>query len=67
VRKAWEQLLGAIQQLLDALVVHDLSAVNLGSEHESFCVYQQMSLTAFDLLAAVVAAFFSTYAGLFTD
>src|ERR671912_41563 len=52
-----------IQQHLDALVVHDLSAHDLCLEHEAFGVYQQMSLTALYLFAAIVAAFFSTHAG----
>ena len=41
---------------------HNFCAVDLGFEHESFGVYEQMSLTAFDLLTTVVTAFLSTHA-----
>jgi hypothetical protein len=35
--------------------------VDLGLEHESFGVDQQMALSAFDLLSSIVAALFSAY------
>jgi hypothetical protein len=37
--------------------------VDLGLEHESFGIDQQMALPAIDLLAAVVTAFLSAYPG----
>jgi hypothetical protein len=63
VSKARKEPLRPTQQRLDALVVHHLGAVYLGLEHESFGVDQQMALSSFDLLASIVAAFFSAYPG----
>ena len=40
-----------------------LCAVNPGFEHQSLRVHQQMALSAFDLLGAIVAAPFSTDPG----
>jgi hypothetical protein len=37
--------------------------VDLGFEQQALRVYQQVSLSAFDLLATVVAALFSSHAG----
>jgi len=37
--------------------------VNLDVEHEAFGVYQQVPLSAFYLLATVLATFFATHAG----
>jgi len=37
--------------------------VDLGFEHESFGVYQQMAFSAADLLATIVTAFLSAYPG----
>jgi hypothetical protein len=44
---------------------HDLCAVDLGLEHEAFSVHQQVSLSAFDFLATVVATLFSGHPGRF--
>jgi hypothetical protein len=65
VRKAREEPFGAIQQCLDALVVHDLRAVNLGFEHESFRINEQVALSAFHLLAAIVTTLIPSYSGRF--
>ena len=51
-----------IQQNLDAFSVLDLCAVDPGFEHQTLSVYQEVSLSALDLLATVVAAFFSAHA-----
>ena len=56
-----ELLPGLLKQRFDPLIVHHLGAVNLRLEHESFGVYEQMSLTTFDLLASVVTTFFSAH------
>jgi hypothetical protein len=44
-------------------LVHDLCAVDLNLEHEAFAVHQQVSLSALDLLAAIVATFFASHPG----
>ena len=54
-----------IQQNLDAFSVLDLCTVNPSFEHQSLSVHQEVSLSAFDLLAPVIAALFSTYPGCF--
>ena len=62
VREALGQtILRESQQELDAFPVLDLCAVNPGFEHQTLGVYQEMPLSAFDLLPAVVAALFSSY------
>ena len=61
-----DQLLGCeIQQNLDAISVLDLCAVNPGFERQTLRVYQEVSLSSFDLLATVVSALLSAYAGRF--
>jgi hypothetical protein len=52
-----------VQQNLDAFPVLDLCAVNPSFEHQPLSIYQEVSLAALDLLAAVIAALFSTYPG----
>jgi hypothetical protein len=52
-----------MQQRLDAFVVHDLGAVDLRLEHETLGVYQDVALTAFDLLSTVVSTLFSAHSG----
>ena len=37
--------------------------MNLGLQHESFCVYEQVALSSLHLLAAIVTTLFSTYSG----
>jgi hypothetical protein len=37
--------------------------VNPSFEHQPLSIYQEVSLAALDLLAAVIAALFSTYPG----
>jgi hypothetical protein len=37
--------------------------MDLGFEHEAFRIYQQVTLTAFDLLTSVVTALFSAHRG----
>src|SRR3712207_5009736 len=63
VAEARKVLRCEIQQNLDALPILDLCAVDLGFEHWALRVHQEVALSAFDLLAAVVAALFSAYAG----
>ncbi len=48
-----------------AAVRNDRPAHDFCLEHEAFGVYQQVSLSALYLLAAVIAAFFSTHADRF--
>jgi hypothetical protein len=61
--EARKVLWGEIQQNLGALSVLDLCAVDLGFEHQTLYVYEKVSLFSLYLLAAVVAALFSAYAG----
>src|ERR671921_480840 len=51
------------KQRLDALIIHNLCAVDLGLEHEALGVYQQVSLTPLHLLATIVTALFSAHRG----
>jgi hypothetical protein len=37
--------------------------MDLGFEHEAFRIYQQVTLSAFDLLGSIVTALFSAYCG----
>jgi hypothetical protein len=46
---------------LDPLVVHYLRAMNLGFQDQTLGVYEQMTLSAFHLLAAVVTALITSY------
>jgi hypothetical protein len=52
-----------LEQKPQAILVGDLGAMHLGFEDQSLRVYQEVSLSAFDLLASVIAALFSAYAG----
>ena len=52
-----------MQQYLDPLVVHNLCAVDLRLEYETLGVYQQMTLSSFDLLASIVTPLFPAYRG----
>src|SRR5215217_1908720 len=52
-----------MQQRLDALVVHNLCALDLGLEHETLGVHQDVALTAFYLLSTVVSTLFSAHSG----
>jgi hypothetical protein len=49
-----------LKELFDPRLFRDLGAVNLGLEHETFGIYQQMALPTIDLFSAVAAAFLST-------
>jgi hypothetical protein len=63
VSKTREQPLGAVQQRLDAFVVHHLGAVDPGFKHESLRIYEQVALSALHLFPAIVAAFFPAHPG----
>jgi hypothetical protein len=54
-----------VQQNLDPFPVLDLCAVNPGFEHQPLSVHQEVSLSALDLLTAIVTTLFSTYSGCF--
>jgi hypothetical protein len=54
---------GDIQQELDALLVLDLCAVELGHEHQALGVNEQMTLAPLDLLGPYsIAALFGVHA-----
>src|SRR5829696_5405461 len=53
----------ALQHQLDPVLVGHLGAVDLGFEDQSFCIHQQMTLPAANLLPALVAPRFATYPG----
>ncbi len=60
--EARKSLLCSIQQRLDPLVVHYLGTVDLGFEHQALGVYQDVALTALDLLASYsITALFPAY------
>jgi hypothetical protein len=61
--EARERLVGSFEERLDPLVIHYFRAVNPGFEHEAFCVYQDVSLAALDLLAPVVTTLIASHAG----
>jgi hypothetical protein len=63
--EAWKVFGCEIQQNFDALSVLYLCAMDLGFEHQTLRVHQQVALAALDLLATVIAALFSTYPGSF--
>jgi hypothetical protein len=60
MREARKVLVGDLQQQLDPVLVGNLGAVNLGLEDQTFHIYQQVSLSASDLLAAIVSPVFAT-------
>jgi hypothetical protein len=60
VREAWKALACGLQQQLDAVLVGHLSAVNLGFEYQALRIHEQVSLSAANLLAAIVAPLFAT-------
>ena len=61
--KARKEPLRTIQQNFDALVVHHLGAVDLGFEHQTLGIYEQMALSPFHFLAAIVTTLLSAYSG----
>jgi hypothetical protein len=62
--EAWKVLWCEIQQDLDTLpVVLDLRAMDLGFEHQALRIYEQVSLSALDLLTAIVTTLLSAYPG----
>jgi hypothetical protein len=51
------------EQELDAVAIGDVRAMDLGHEHQTLRVYQQMALSSFDLLGPYsIAALFAAYA-----
>ena len=61
MRETRKALAGALQQQLDPVLVGNFGAVDLGLEHESLSIHEQVSLSAADLLTAVVASCFAAY------
>jgi hypothetical protein len=61
--QARESLPRSMQQRFDFLIVHHLGAHDLRLEHETLGVYQDVALTALDLLASIVTPLFSAYRG----
>jgi hypothetical protein len=51
---------GASEERLDTLVVHDLRAVDLRLEHQALRVHEQVALLSLHLLAAALSLLFST-------
>src|SRR3954466_9960911 len=60
--EARERSVGSFKERLDPLVIHHFGTVNLGLEHESFGVYEQVALSAFHLLSTVVASLLPAHA-----
>jgi hypothetical protein len=63
VPEAQELFLGSLEQWFEALLVYYLGAVYLSLEHEAFGVHQEVSLTAFNLLATIVTPLLSAHPG----
>jgi hypothetical protein len=61
VRKARKLPVRPPQERLDALIIHHFGTHELRLEDEAFRIYQQVRLSAFDLLTCVVTAIFSAY------
>jgi hypothetical protein len=61
MREAWEHFLGVFEEDLDPLVVHYLRAMDLGFQDQTLGVYEQMTLSPFRLLAAVVTALITSH------
>jgi hypothetical protein len=61
VLHTWQFILDIMaKQQLYPISIHDGRVVNLCFQHKSLCIYEQMSLSATDLLATVKAALSST-------
>ncbi len=52
-----------LQQQLDPVLIRDLGIVDPGFEHQSLSVYQEMALSAANLLPTVVSTRFAAYSG----
>ncbi|HVF00890.1 MAG TPA: hypothetical protein VNA27_06055 [Rubrobacteraceae bacterium] len=52
MRKARKALAGGLQQQLDAILLGDLGAVNLGLKHQAFRIFEQVPLAPTNLLPA---------------
>lgn len=61
MREAWEHFLGVFEEDLDPLVVHYLRAMGFGFQDQTLGVYEQMTLSPFRLLAAVVTALITSH------
>jgi hypothetical protein len=65
MRKTRETSFGVLQKRLDPIPVHEVGAMDLRLEHQSLGIDQEVALAAFDLLAAIVTAFFPANPGRF--
>ena len=55
VRKAPKAISYTLQQQLDPVLIGDLGAVDLSLQYQAVRIYQKVTLTAADLLAAIVS------------
>jgi hypothetical protein len=58
-----EELYVCPPQRLDPLEVHNAGGTHLGFEHQTLRVYEQMTLSAFHLLASIVSSLLFSYPG----
>ena len=61
VRKARKAISYTPQQQFDPVLIGDLGAVDLGFEHQSLRIHQEMTLPAANLLPTVVSTCLTTY------
>src|SRR5215218_7505004 len=61
VREVLKVISYTLQQQLDPILIGNLGAVDLGFKHQAFCVYQQVTLPAANLLPTIVSPRFSTH------
>jgi hypothetical protein len=63
LRKVWKAISYTLQQQFDPVLIGHLGAVDLGFEHQSLRIHQQMALSATNLLPTVVSTRLTTYTG----
>jgi hypothetical protein len=63
VREAWKVLASRLQKQLNPVLVRYFGAVYLGFEDQALRIYEQVSLSAANLLAAIVSPVFATHSG----
>jgi len=61
--KTREPFVHPFEQYLDPISIHDVGCVDLRLEQKALHIYQNVALSALDLLASVVAALISSHAG----
>jgi hypothetical protein len=63
VRKARKAIAYTLQQQFNPILIGNLGAVHLSLQHQPFRIHQQVSLSASDLFATVVASLLPAYSG----